>query len=442
MASKKGSSSPSQTGRRPRFQPPQMRRHAKRREARVGIDGRRKWLGPWEGEHPSPEAQAKFNVLLEEWHRRRKGDVTPVQLPSSPPAESATPAEAVGSPEPPVIGVQLTGQRTSVAELVAAYVDYAEKYYQKPDGTQTSSIFLVRRACAALTPYFHTPADAFGPLKFSSLVEKMAAEGRLCRKTINATAKCIRRIFGWGVSRELVPGTVHHALRAVPLLKKGRQGAKDYEEVSEVPDEIIAKTMPHLPPMIQDMVRVQRLTGARPGEICNLMAGDIDTSGDIWIARPKDHKTAYLAHSREILIRPSAQEILRKYLPRVSTLAIFCPREAEEMRRRQRRRTRKTKLFPSHVRHIEQKRKSNPRRGAGEFYSEHSYRRAIHRACKRGGIEKWSPNQIRHTAATEAQRKFGWDAARIVLGHSSLSQTPVYVERDREEGIKAMRELG
>jgi integrase len=145
---------------------------------------------------------------------------------------------------------------------------------------------------------------------------------------------------------------------------------------------------------------------------------------------------------REILFPLSAQEILKKYLRRPNDAAIFCPQESEQLRRRSRRRERKTKLYPSHARAIKKKRKTNPKRTAGEFYDEASYRRAIHRACKRAGIEKWNPNQMRHTMCTQAKKKFGWEAARQILGHNSLSETPGYVDEDREEAIAAMREFG
>jgi hypothetical protein len=45
--------------------------------------------------------------------------------------------------------------------------------------------------------------------------------------------------------------------------------------VLPVADTAVDATLPHLPPIVADMVRVQRLTGARPGEICILRPADI-----------------------------------------------------------------------------------------------------------------------------------------------------------------------
>jgi integrase len=219
-------------------------------------------------------------------------------------------------------------------------------------------------------------------------------------------------------------------------------GAFDYPEVKPVPDEVIDQTLPFMPPMIRDMVELQRLAGARPGEICMLTAGDINSTEEVWGATLSEHKTAYAGCTREVLLGPNAQAILRRYLPRASTAAIFSPREAEKARQKARRKARKTKLYPSHVRHMKNKRKAKPKRSAGEFFTEAAYRRAIQRACKKAGIEKWCPNQIRHTSATEYKNRFGWEAARVVLGQKSINTTAIYAERDRMGAMAAVKEIG
>jgi site-specific recombinase XerC len=107
---------------------------------------------------------------------------------------------------------------------------------------------------------------------------------------------------------------------------------------------------------------------------------------------------------------------------------------------------------------------------------ERSYRNAIHRACdavfpapepigpcqgetvtkwqKRLTAEqreelqqwqskhRWSPNQLRHAAAPEIRRKFGLEAAQVILGHASADVTQVYAERDLRLGENVIREVG
>ena len=54
----------------------------------------------------------------------------------------------------------------------------------------------------------------------------------------------------------------------------------------------------------------------------------------------------------------------------------------------------------------------------------------------------WSPNQLRHSRATVIRERFGLEAARTVLGHSSVSTTEVYAERDFATAANIMAEIG
>ena len=79
---------------------------------------------------------------------------------------------------------------------------------------------------------------------------------------------------------------------------------------------------------------------------------------------------------------------------------------------------------------------------AGSCYTTDSYRRAIHRACDKAGLERWSPNRLRHTAATEVRAKFGLEAAQIVLGHLAADVAQIYAERDLAKGAEVARQIG
>ena len=61
---------------------------------------------------------------------------------------------------------------------------------------------------------------------------------------------------------------------------------------------------------------------------------------------------------------------------------------------------------------------------------------AIARACKRAGVPRWHPHQLRHNAATWLRKEFGLDVARVILGHSSPVVTEVYAEMDREKASR------
>jgi len=199
------------------------------------------------------------------------------------------------------------------------------------------------------------------------------------------------------------------------------------------------------------MVRLQRLTGMRPAETCLLRPADIDRSGDVWIYRPTSHKTQHAGKERIISLGPKAQRILICYLARDSEMFCFRPCDSEHKRRAERNAARCTPLSsgngPGSSRILK------PKREPGDQYSSASYRRAIGRACDRAfphptlsqvstaqlnrqelqdlrtwqQSHRWSPNQLRHSAATDIRRRFGLEAAQVVLGRSGVTQ--VYAER-------------
>ena len=117
------------------------------------------------------------------------------------------------------------------------------------------------------------------------------------------------------------------ALRTVKGLKKGRTTARETPPVLPVDDVVVDATLPALPKVIADMVRFQRLTGCRPGEVCLLRPIDLDrdrfasvvkgetTSSEVWnTARPATRPST-TDKQRIIFIGPKAQAIIAA-LPR------------------------------------------------------------------------------------------------------------------------------
>ncbi len=233
-------------------------------------------------------------------------------------------------------------------------------------------------------------------------------------------------------------------------LKPGRPGIRETEDVRPVAQSHIDAALPHVSRQVRDMVKVQVLTGARPGEVCRMRADWIDQTGEFlarvagpvdmagcWVYLPERHKTRHHGHHRIIPIGPEAQAVLKPYLEgRPQDSPLFSPREAVQERAVRQRQARKTKVQPS---------QQNRNKGIakhGTEYTTGTYQNAITRACKLAKIPAWTPGQLRHTAATNLERQFGWEVARIVCGHRSLNTTRIYVATDLAKAFKAIAQAG
>lgn len=336
----------------------------------------------------------------------------------------------------------------TVVELGAAYLRHAKEYYRKngqPSPWLAHIRLSIRRLCEL---YGATPASEFGPLKLKAFRQTLINAGH-SRGYINKLVAIIPQVFKWGASEELAPAAVYQALRTVEGLKRGRTAAPETKPVLPVADEVVDATLPFLPPVIADMVRFQRLTAARPGEVCHLRPIDLDRSNSVWRYVPASHKTEHHGRQRVIFIGPQAQEILLPYLARGLEKYCFSPRDSEAQRREERHKRRKTPLAygnrpGSNVKQVK-------RRAPKELYDQDSYRRAISRGIvkanekrtkRQGKLPHWHPNQLRHSAATAVRRQFGLEAAQVICGHASADITQVYAERDFRLAEQVVKQVG
>jgi len=436
--------------RRPKGSVPALQHHKPSGRARVTINGRDHWLGKW----GTPEARLAYERLIAEFLATRHireaqpaaTTATVVTVAPSVPGAAVNAAAVAASDAPKEGGTD----ETTVAEVVLRYLEYCDRYYRTPAGERTSTYGNALQAARALRPFDDTPVAKFGPRKLGMIRDSEAARGRP-RVGCNALIKHIRRVFRWAESQELVPRGTHESLKTVEPLHAGRTVAPELPDVKPVEDDVIEATLPHLPEIVADMVRVQRLTGARPGEICGLRPADIDRTETVWKWQPPHHKTSWREKDRVISIGPRAQQILTRYLLRDAAAYCFSPIEAERHRSRLRRLARKSPLTPSQRK---RKPKRNGRRRPRDRYDTASYRHAITRAVAALNVERqrvdpaaakiddWSPNQLRHTAATEIRKKFGLEAAQVVLGHATADVTQVYAERNQKLAADVIKQIG
>ncbi len=286
--------------------------------------------------------------------------------------------------------------------------------------------------------------EEFGPLQFKAIRQKMI-DAQIARTYINKTMSMVLKIFKWGTAEGMVSVETYQRLKAVESLRKGFTSAPERDSVRPVPIEDVNATLPHLPPVVQKMVKLHLLIGCRPSELCSIKAGMIDRSGDVWIVCLDKHKNANRGKNRVLYLGPKAQAIVAPLLLRGADEYIFSPRDSERTRRREAHENRTTPMnqgnrpgYSTHTRAT----KRCASRAPNTCYSRSSYARAIARACETAKVTQWSPNQIRHLVATEIRRQFGLEAAASTLGHSELNTTQIYAEQDKQRAIEVARKIG
>ncbi|WP_197530536.1 tyrosine-type recombinase/integrase [Bythopirellula polymerisocia] len=386
---------------------PKYRRHNAKGLAVVTLNGKDHYLGKY-GSAASREA---YRRITAEW-LQAGGNLTNSK-------EEITVVE--------ITVVEITVVEITVVEIIAAYMRYARTYYRK-HGKATNEVYSVKRALGVVRElYGREQASKFGPLALKTVRQSMIEMG-WCRNQVNKQVDRVKRVFKWAVSEEMIPGSVYEALRTVTGLRKGRSQAKESSPVKPVSNEVVEATVEKLPAIVADMVQVQRLTGARPGEICNMRPGDINRTPATWEYIPQSHKTEHHDQPRVIFIGPRCQQILLKYLLRPADSYCFSPAESEANRRAVQHLNRKT---PSSCGNKPgSNRKKKPRRTSGEKYDRHSYCRAVRRAAVAAGVASWSPHRLQHSFATEVRKSHGLEAAQVCMGHSKADTTQIYTARN------------
>lgn len=162
-------------------------------QARVRINGRGYYLGPF----GSDQSRVRYGETIAQ---------TAGGVPIDPLAKT-------GADDP-----------ASVAVLCLAFLDHAKQHYSK-NGRTTAEYDCFKSAIRPLRElYGMTPAKDFGPLALKAVRQKMIESGGTrkrpwCRSFINKSIGRIRRIFRHGVENELVEPSVLQKLEAVsPLL--------------------------------------------------------------------------------------------------------------------------------------------------------------------------------------------------------------------------------
>lgn len=290
-----------------------------------------------------------------------------------------------GQPFPPAGGA-------SVAKLAAQFLVHTKKSFPANSREPMAYARAMDLLCETLGD---VPADQVTPGRFAAMRDKWAEQNAL--RTVNRHHNQILAAFRWGVTVELVPASVWHALQAVGRLKPRRSPAKDPRVVGPVAWKDVEAIRDHVRPQVWAMIVVQWHTGMRSGELLRMTPGQIVD----WVYRPKDHKNAWRGHVREIPLGPKCREVLSEWLKDKG--------ESDP-------------VFPG--------------------YTSQSYGRAVKRACEKAKVPHWHPHQIRHAFATRVRESHGLDAAQAVLGHATARVTEIYAERVGGLAKKVVDEIG
>ena len=373
------------------------------------------------GRYDSPESHREFARVVHEWEQRgRMREVKAVEL--------------------------------TITQLCARYwLHIADSHRAKPENAKP-----MIRAIGEL--YGDTPARQFGPKRLKALQASMAERiGRnhktWSRSYVNKMIRAVRSMFRWAVSEELIEATVLDALCTVEGLRARDRRARETAPRNAPPAAHVDAIKRFVARQVWAMVQLQRLTGARPGELVIMRPVDLDMSSDIWLYRPATHKMAHAGRDRVITIGPRGQDVIRPFLAtRPLHSYMFSPKEAEAERRIVRRAARKSKVQPSQL--------DRSRPGAcrlNDHYTTCTYARAITRGIKDAfrpeGMsanqfakwkpgEHWTPHQLRHGRATEVREALGEEAAQVTLGHARIDTTRLYGERNLAKAIEVARKLG
>jgi integrase len=365
--------------------PPRVRLHKQSGQARCFVRGKWEYLGKF----GTDAAAAKYAALLT----------------GGPPAKEARPAGP------------------TVADVIAAWIDHAGPKHTAKE-LASYRVALAVLACV----HGRLPAARFSQARLAEVRDAMVSGSWLkeeekaarrkaglgqravewCRSHTNRQVTRIKTVWRWAESRELVPAGSWAGLRVLKAIPPNDRTVRHAKRQRPAAREDLDAVLAHVRSgAVKAMLELQYWSGMRSGEVRELRAGEVDTSGEVWLYRPPQHKGLWRGQSRVVPIGPGGRAALAPLLE---------GRAPEEPVFRTRR---------------------------GRPYSANAYGLAAARAGKKCGREWFRPYSLRHGAKDRFTRAVGLDCARAMLGQKSLTTTAGYGEAaDLELALRAARAAG
>ncbi len=289
----------------------------------------------------------------------------------------------------------------SIQKLLKLETEDRQASWSTRDGESSNELMNTRLAHRELLAlYGNEPAAEMTPAKLRT-VQRAMCEAGLCATSVNSRVKRIRRAVRWATARMLLPPDVLQGLLAVESVRPPQAPLRPRVRCALVED--VLKTINKMGDLQRggnvagDICRLILLTGMRPGEVTAMRGEEIEVCPDgPWTYCVTSHKNTWRDKNRTVKIGPKAQAILRGYLH-------------------------DGLLFTTKM---------------GNKYSSHSLAGTVRKACRRAGVEPWTPNQLRHSAITKCDEVAGLACAQEMAGHSDSRQTETYLDRQSKRVCK------
>lgn len=302
-------------------------------------------------------------------------------------------------------------QNITIEEIVNLYLAERADYYDAGDGNGPTRH--LQNIKSALKPFVQQLGDRplcdlDAPL-LASLRDRWVAEAKLVRSSINRRLEYITKLVKWCIERGYSTPEQLIGLTTVERIRRNRYGARDNAPIRSADRDDVLAVIDALPKPLRDMMEMMQLTGMRPGEVRRMKMADLrrltHKGKPVFKYTLKDHKMAHLGKRRRVFLAGRAFVLT---VDRISTLVgetLFDP-ETEGY------------LF-------------SPGNDGKKPYAESSVPQAIRRVRKKLGINRWTPNQLRHGFATKTKSD-GMQLELIsdLLGHANPTTTLIYIDDD------------
>lgn len=344
---------------------------------------------------------------------------------------------------------------------------YAAEFLQGKHLTadQYGDALAIQYARERFSPFLLSDFSMTHLVAFQSYLVRIAPEERIVprngkpaihkrpwsRYYVNRLVKRFKKILVWGINNGFLSPMFRESIRLFPgITSANPRGLPERPRREAVRDSDVIATLPFLPPIVADMVKIQRAACLRPSEVCDLRVGDIvfSDSGTATVDKVKN-KIARTGVHRQIAFGYAEQKILRLYCEgRKPEEFLFSMKALVEYQFQQKRLNRKTPMTPSQKQREIDRFKTRFDR-FGENITSNVYARIVARAVNRAifadaGVQKWTPYQLRHAAYSAISAQYGVDVASKVAGHLSPNLARVYdhsaaevsqrVAADRKQG--------